>query len=134
MEFFRTQLVVTNDDEWKVIEGRLSKVTQTRMEMLANGAAMSSFRRMMAGANGGNGVPAGAMRGFPGLGNPSPEVEALEKNIDNNAPEDQIKASLQKYRDLQKKKEAELKTAQKDLRQVLTVRQEAVLVSIGVLD
>jgi hypothetical protein len=134
MDFFRDQLAVTNDDEWNVIQPRLSKVVQSRMETLLSGMGMA-FGRMGGRGSGGGGNAAGAARrGFPGLGQPGPEAEALQKAIDNNAPTDQIKAALAKYREAQKRKEADLAKAQEELRKLLSLRQEATLVSIGILD
>src|SRR5262245_11879335 len=78
MTFFRGQLVVTNDDEWKVIEGRLSKVMTVRMETLFGG--MGALRGMRGGGGGGEGGgQMRGMRGIPGMGQPSPEAEALQK-------------------------------------------------------
>src|SRR5262245_56034988 len=65
MTFFRGQLVVTNDDEWKVIETRLSKVMTARMETVMGG--MGAFRAMR-GGGGGGAAPMGGTRGFPGMG------------------------------------------------------------------
>jgi hypothetical protein len=131
MVFFREQLVVTNDDEWKIIESRLSKVIQTRTEIMF--AGMSGLRGMMGGNRGPDSQP-GARPGFPGFGQPSPEAEALQKAIETNAPKDQLKAALAAYREARKRKQAELASAQEQLRQVLSLRQEAVMVSMGMLD
>jgi hypothetical protein len=122
MDYFREQLVVTNDAEWGVIEGRLSKVMQLRMEALtSNMGMMGGMRR-------------GGMGGFPGMGTSSPEAEALQKAIEGNVPTQQLKDAMARYRDWRKRKEAELAKAQADLRQVLTVRQEAVLLAAGMLE
>ena len=138
MNLFRDRLVVTNDDEWKVIEGRLSKVMQLRTETLMGGMGFSAFRGMGRGGNGGGGGGGGAqmrgMRGLAGMGQPLPEAEALQTSLDNEAPNAEVKARLEKYREAHKKKMAELAAAQKDLREVLSLRQEAVLVSMGMLE
>ena len=44
MKGFRDQLVVTNDDEWNVIEPRLTKVVQLRFETMMSG--MGGMRGM----------------------------------------------------------------------------------------
>jgi hypothetical protein len=133
-EYFRSQLVVTNDAEWGVIEGRLNKVVRSRMETMFSGGGMGMFGAMRRGGGGGEGGQraAGMMRGL-GM-EPSPEAEALQKAIDAEAPTEQIKAALQKFREARKRKQAELAKAQDDLRDVLTLRQEATLVSMGILD
>jgi hypothetical protein len=131
MDNLREQLGVTNDAEWGVIEQRLSKVARMRMEnMLRNGMGMMGGMRSRGGANG----PGGGFRGFPGFGQPDPNSEALQKTVDSNAPAAQIQSALAKFRDARKQKQAELAKAQDDLRQVLTIRQEATLVLAGILD
>jgi hypothetical protein len=132
MDYFRQQLGVTNDDEWGVIQERLSKVAKLRMESMMSGGAgmMAGMRRN--GGNGGNGGP--GFRGFQALSQPDPTADSLRNAIDNNAPNAQVKAALDKYRDSQKQKQAELLKAQEDLRSVLTVRQEAALVLGGMLN
>src|ERR1017187_4538281 len=82
MDYFREQLVVTNDDEWNVIEGRLSKVVQGRIEDLLS--SMGFGGRSFGGNN-----PGGGRGGFLGFGQPSPEMEAIQKAVEDNAPTDQ---------------------------------------------
>ena len=130
--YFREQLAVTNDDEWGVIESRLSKVVQARMEIMLGG--MGGFRGMMGGNRGGDGQAGGRRGGFPGFGQPDPDADALQKAIQTNASATQLKAAMSKYRESRDKKQAELTRAQDQLRQVLSLRQEAVLVSMGMLD
>ena len=64
---------------------------------------------------------------------PSPEAEDLQKALDAKASPDELKAKLAKFREARKVKEAALTKAQEDLRKVLTVRQEATAVSMGLL-
>lgn len=74
---------------------------------------------------------AGGPRGF---GRPAdPDLEALRKAIDSKASASELKAKLATYRDARKKKEADLEKAQDDLRQILSTRQEAVAVTLGLL-
>ncbi|HTR40698.1 MAG TPA: hypothetical protein VMH87_03705, partial [Pseudomonadales bacterium] len=82
------------------------------------------------GGNGGNG---GGGRGGM-FGQPSPEAEALQNAIDNNAPDAQVKDLLAKYEASQQKKQAALKAAQENLRAVLTPRQEASAALMGLVD
>ena len=56
-----------------------------------------------------------------------------QKAIDNNAPDAQVKAALEKYRAAQKAKEAALEKAQANLKSVLTPKQEAIAVADGLL-
>jgi hypothetical protein len=93
---------------------------------------------------------AGFGRGFGrggrgGGGNNQPEQPArnaveqasrdLQKVLDDkSAPEDQIKEKLAAFREARDKSRAELASAQKELKEVVMPRQEAVLVSNGYLD
>jgi Spy/CpxP family protein refolding chaperone len=68
------------------------------------------------------------------FGQPSPEAEALQNALDNNAPDAQVKDLLAKYQASQQKKQAALKAAQENLRAVLTPRQEAEAALMGLVD
>ncbi len=79
-------------------------------------------------------IKVAATTGAAGFGGtPSPEAEALQKAIDDNAPAAQIKDLLAKYQASQKDKQAKLATAQDDLRAVLTTKQEAQATLLGLL-
>lgn len=125
MDRFKERLEMTNDDEWVAVKGLIQKVMDTRR------ATMSGMgfggRRNGGGGPGGNG-------GRGGFNNtPSPEAEDLQKALDAKASPDELKAKMAKLRDSRKSKEAALAKAQEDLRKVLTVRQEATAVSMGLL-
>jgi hypothetical protein len=60
-------------------------------------------------------------------------VAALRSAIEANAPADEIKAKLAKVREARKSKEAALESAQAELKKVLSVRQEATAVLMGLL-
>ena len=132
MANFREQLTVTNDAEWNIIEARLGKVAKLKMgTMFSSGAGMMRmFRRGGDGGNGGG----GGFRRFPGMGEPDPDMEGLQKALDGDATSAQVKAALAKLRDARRQKQAELSKAQEDLRSVLTTKQEAALVLAGMLD
>jgi hypothetical protein len=136
METFRERLEVTDDAEWKIIEERLSKVTQARMATLSDGAGMMGFGGM--GGRGGfgpGGGPPGGGRGFQGLfGQPSAEAQALQQAIDSKASAAEIKSRLARYQAAKKEKLANLAKAQNELRQVLTPRQEAIATLMGLMD
>lgn len=133
MERIREDMGVTNDDEWAVIEPRLQKVMEARRDANTGGGFGRMFRGGRRGGDNNNDQGGGRPRGGM-FGAPSPELDALQKAIDSNAPAEQIKAALEKYRAAHKQKEEELKQAQADLQKVLTVKQEAVLVTFGMLD
>jgi hypothetical protein len=145
-ERMKEQFGVTDDAEWKVIEGKIQKVTEARRAVGGGGfAAMGGFGGRRGGPGGGDGDRAergdrgdrgdrggeGRRGGFGG--EPSPEREELQKAIDSKASADEIKTKLAKVREARKANEAKLEAAQEDLKKVLSVRQEAVAVMMGLL-
>lgn len=127
-ERMREQFEVKDDDEWKLISARIEKVTEARRNTANRGAMGMMFggRRGQGGPGGGGG------RGGFG-GEPSPEAEALQKAVESNASAAQIKAALGKYRASMEANEAKLAKAQDELREVLTLKQEATAVLMGLL-
>ncbi|HLP75899.1 MAG TPA: hypothetical protein VK327_03200 [Candidatus Paceibacterota bacterium] len=125
MDGIKEQMGVTDDAEWKVIQERVQKVMDARREVGFAGPRMG--RR-----NNNDGGPGGGRRGGM-FGTPSPELEALQNAVENNAPAEQVKSALEKYRTAQKAKEAALEKAQEKLKEVLTPKQEAVAVVNGLL-
>jgi hypothetical protein len=127
----REQLGFTNDTEWNAIQPMVQKVLDARRD--AGGGNMGRlFGRGNRGGNNANANNNGGRRGFGGT--PSPEAEALQKAIDDNAPTAQIKAALTKYKASQKAKQDKLAAAQESLRKVLTVKQEAQAALLGLVD
>jgi len=124
----RDNLSVTNDDDWKAISPKLLKVVQLQMQ--ARTAGIGNMFGGMRGGAGGGARRAGGMFG----GAPDPADDALQAALDNNAPIAQVKAALAKVRASREQKRVELAKAQSDLRELLTTRQEATLVSAGLLD
>ena len=137
MDNYRERLEIKGDDEWKAIQPLIAKVTDARRDVAVGGGF--GFGRGGGGRRGGgnadaqaNGNNQGGRRGFRG-GEPSPEAEELQKAIDSNASKDELKAKLTKFREARKDKEAKLAKAQEDLRKVLSVKQEAAAVLMGLL-
>ncbi len=137
----RERLEITDDEEWKVISERIAKVQEIRR---TSGAVGGPAGAMMFGGRGGPGGPGGApgagapQGGPPGRGGPrpgggSPEVTALTTALREKLPDAEIKARLDRVRELRKANEAQLTKAQEELRAVLTVRQEAMAVVFGLL-
>jgi hypothetical protein len=123
----RDSLSVTNDDEWKVISQKLLKVVQLQMQ-----ARMVGMGSMMGGARGGGG---GGMRRLGMLGGePDPSEADLQKALDDHAPNAVIKTAMAKVRAARQQKKDEMTKAQSDLRDLLTPRQEAVLLAGGMLE
>ncbi|MDB6066303.1 MAG: hypothetical protein JWR26_2511 [Pedosphaera sp.] len=140
MDRYKEALEVTDDAEWKVLEAAIGKVMDARQE-LGGGFGGRGGRGGRGGNNNGGadqgttaaGGQGGQNRRGPGGGTPSPEAEALQAAIDAKAPADEIKAKLGKLRDANKAKEAKLASAQADLQKLLSARQEASAVMLGLL-
>ena len=130
LERYKEVLEVANDDEWKAIEPRVTKVMEARRD------SMSGMGRMFGrgpGGGGGPGADQGGQRRGGMFGTPSPEADALQKAIDSKASKAEMKAALEKYVASRKTKQADLDKAQAALRELLTPRQEAIATLNGLL-
>ena len=116
----------STDDEWKAIEPLVTKVNEARMASMAGGM------RGMMGRNRGGGQ--GGQGGGPRFGpEPSAEETALSDAIEKDAAKDELKAKMAAFRKAKAAKEAELKTAQENLKKVLTTKQEAIALEMGLV-
>jgi hypothetical protein len=129
LDNLKESLEITDDAEWKAIEPLVTKVLDLRRQ------SMSGMGRGMFGRNrGGNSQDSqNRPRGGGFFGTPSPDAEALQKAIDGKASNNEMKAAIAKFQEARKAKQAELEKAQADLRKVLSVRQEAIATSDGLL-
>jgi hypothetical protein len=133
MDNIRDSLNFTNDTDWSAVQPLVQKVMDARREAFAN-----SMRALMGGRNrggngGGNGGPGGRGPGGMFGGQPSPEAEALQKALDDDAPAAQVKDLLAKYKTAQQAKQVKLEAAQDALKSVLTSRQEAQAYLLGLV-
>jgi len=133
------------DDEWTALQPKIEKV-QALQRATRGGRGMMTGPGGPPAAGGGPGGPGG--RGGPGgprgdqpdaNQRPQSEVEkkaeSLQKTLENkDAKPDDVKAALAAYRDARAKAREELEKAQKDLKELLTTRQEAQMVMMGVLE
>lgn len=132
LDRYKEQLEVKSDDEWKIISERIENVTTAQRDARIGGFGGFGGRR--GGAAGGDAAAAGGGNNRnPFGGEPNAEAEALQKSLDAKASADEIKAKLAKLREAQKDKEAKLAKAQDELRKVLSGRQEATAVMMGLL-
>jgi hypothetical protein len=122
-----------NDEEWTVLQPMIAKVEEKAGALMAFRMSSRSF----GGDSSGGGRPPGGTGGFSGRGGftPSPEVTALRDAAERDGvSNDEFKAKIEAARAARKRAQAELDAARADLQKVVTVRQEAVLVVMGVLD
>jgi len=121
------------DEEWKVLQPKIEKV-QTLSRQSRGGGGMG----MMFGGGGRGGNDKGGGRGGPPSDRPQSEVdkkvEILQKVLDNKeAKAEEIKTALAGVLEARAAAKKELEVAQKELREVLTVLQEARCVLMGIL-
>jgi hypothetical protein len=131
MDNVREQLGFTNDTDWSAVQPLVQKVMDARRDV-----GFGNMGRMFGGRNrGGNngGSQGGGGRGGM-FGQTSPEQDALQKAIDDDAPTAQIKDLLAKYKAAQKVKQAKLEAAQADMKKILTVKQEAQATLLGLVN
>lgn len=131
MGYYREQLEVKDDAEWNVIQPLIQKVMDARMATMT-GRGFGGFGRG-GGPGGGPGDRGGEDRARGLFGQPSPEVEALQKAVEGKASNSELKSALSRYQESRKAKEEELQKAQAELRKVLSVRQEALATLRGLL-
>ncbi len=145
MERMKEQLGA-DDAAWKVLEPRLTKVMELNRQAGAGGRG-GMFGMMMGGrGRGGPGGPGGPDNaGGPpqrrGSG-PGGEQTALDTAMtklrtvleNQSATPEEIKTQLTAVRSAREKARQELAVAQQELKKILTVRQEAMLVEMGQLE
>ena len=131
LEGTRDRLGFTNDVEWDAVKPLVQKVLEAQMA-----ARSGQLRGLMGGRNrGGNNGDQAGNRSRPSFGGQSnPEAEALQKALDDNAPAGQVKDLLAKYKAAQKVKQDKLEAAQAELKTVLTTKQEAQAVLVGLVN
>ncbi len=130
MDNLKEDLEITDATEWNAIQPLLKKVMDAQQVVMSERMRGMFGRR--GGPGGGNAGDQGQRRGGM-FGTPSPEAEALQRAVDSKASTAETKAALAKFVDARKGSQANLEKAQSELRQVLTVRQEAILTLRGML-
>jgi len=133
MDRIRDQLQFTNDADWSAVQPLVQKVSDAQRDVRANQmAGMRMAFRRPGQNNDENNQRRQRFGGF--FGQPSPEFTALQDALNNNAPDAQIKDLLARYNAAQKTRQDKLKTAQDNLRAVLSVKQEATATLMGLLN
>jgi len=133
MDGIKDRLEIKDDAEWKAVQPLVQKVMDTQRAVMADRARGMMGGRTRGGDRGGddNNRSDRGRGGF--FGTPSPESETLQKAIESKASASELKAALAKFVEARKQKQAELEKAQAELRKVLSVRQEAIATSSGLL-
>lgn len=136
------ELMGASDDEWQVLSPRIERVQQLQRSASTGRSGMSMLFSRGGGSGGGRGGPGGggSSRDFSrGAEQPAAPVEQkakeLQASIDNKgAGSDELKLKLAALREERDRARAETAKAQEELRELLTMRQEAILVMMGVLE
>ena len=128
LERVQQQLGFTNDTEWDAVKPLVQKVVNAQLDARGNGMRALFGGRNRGGDQGGNNNRGGGI-----FGQASPEQEALQKAIDDNAPAAQVKDLLAKYKASQQAKQAKLEAAQDALKAVLSTKQEAQAYMLGLV-
>lgn len=119
----RERLEVADDAEWTVISERILKVEEARRNLWTPGASGRGAPPLTA-------KPKRSSKAGPSA---HPEQDALRSALADKLPDAEIKARLAQAHEAQRQSESRLTKAQADLRGVLTIRQEAVAVTMGLL-
>ncbi len=137
-----------SDEEWTVIEPRLTKVMTLSREASARplggmmgmggpGGGMPPSPDMEGGRSGRGARPAQEEGSRPEIQQTEVQkaTDALRKALEAEKPDTaDIKTKLTALREVREKAKQELSKAQQELREILTVDQEAKLVLAGLLD
>lgn len=134
MDRMKEQMGAT-DEEWKALEPRIQKVMEAQRD-----ARQGGFNGFGGGGRGGRGGQGGGGVAAPPAddANASPvrtARQAVRAAIDdsNTSPQD-LAAKLKAYRDARDQAREKLTQAQKDLKELLSQKQEAVLLMSGMIE
>ena len=118
MASYKERLGAT-DEEWRILQPKVEKL-------------MTLQRNTRGGMMGGRGQRGGDQQAESAVAVASRELRTVLENTGATAEE--IGRKLTALREAREKARAELAAAQKELKELITVRQEAVLVSMGTLE
>lgn len=127
----------SSDEEWQVLEPLVKDVmdAQQKERMAAFGGMGFGMGFGGPGGPGGPGAAPGGRRGPGMMGQANEELDGLRQALENpNTPANTLQERLAALREARKQTADELKQARDALREVLTVRQEAQLVLMGLLE
>jgi hypothetical protein len=116
------------NDEWSVLSPRIQKISDAQTQLSSATIDVMSGGRTRIPMGG----TTGATTGQPSLA--TAFTELYNTCGDPNATDEVIKAKLAVYRQAKKQIEDNRTRAQEELRSVVTLRQEAILISLGYLD
>jgi hypothetical protein len=128
LNFYKERLG-TSDDEWKVLVPKIEKVMTVQAE---SSAGFGGFGGGRGGRGGGGGGGGGGDRPQTALGKASADLRSALEASDTSTEE--ITKRLTALREVRAKAREDLAAAQKELKEVLTGKQEAQMVVLGLLE
>lgn len=131
-EMMKERLGVT-DEEWEVLGPKLEAVTEAQQDMRGGGMMGMMGGR---GMRGGMGGPGGQRGGEQAEQSELQQAQqALNQTLQNEeASADEIQDNLTAYREAREAAEEKLEEARGELKELVTARQEAMLVMMGMLE
>lgn len=130
MDRYKEQMGVT-DDEWKVLQPKLEKVIAAQRDSRSSGG-FGGFGGGPGGGRGGRGSDSSSTTPQSAVSKATSELRTAVE--DKNSSADVISKKLVAVREARVKAKEELSKAQKELRELLTQRQEAALFLAGLLE
>lgn len=138
-ERMKEQLEIT-DAEWKVIQPRLKKVTDLTRQSMGGGRGGPMMGMFGRGRGPGGRGPGGQGERGAQRERPEPQNEVQKASMalrdllgSKNPSTEALKAKLAALRSAREKAKQDLVKAQGELRQLLTLKQEASLVMMGIM-
>lgn len=120
----------SSDDEWKVIEPRIEKVMQLQRD--SRGGGMSFMFGRGGSSRGPGGDRGSSSQSESAVAKAAADLSSALK--DSSISADEIAKRLATYRQAKEQAKQDLTKAQAELKELLSQRQEAQLVMMGMLD
>ena len=116
------------DEEWKLLQPKLDKVLTVQRETRSSRGGFGGRTR------GGNNQDANAQPAQPQSAVAAASDDLRKAVADKSTSPEDLAKKIATLREAKEKAKADLAAAQKELRELLSARQEAVLITNGILD
>lgn len=128
MDRLKEQLKVP-DEEWAVMQPKIEKVVTAQRDARVGAGGMGGGR---GGANNGRNRDGGGEENQSEIAKASRDLRTVLQK--DGASDEEVNTALKAFRDARTKSEEALKTARAELKEVLSPRQEATFVMLGMLE
>ena len=116
----------STDEEWTILAPKIQKVVDLSNELAQGTVGSANYNNIMVAPRQGQATASGAVA--------AALVELNTMLANASTPDSDIKIKLTALRDAKKKAQAELDAASSDLVELVTLRQEGVLISVSILN